>query len=106
MKTRAQYLAGECSHRQFYAQFVTPEIRAFVLARFPLRRLCQTADQENLNSIPLSSWDSMAHSLREVDEALRAAGDYPTLCGKVCILKEAAKQLIEETPGLFAEGAR
>lgn len=106
MKTRAQYLAGECSHREYYAQFVTPEIRKQVLARFPLKRLCQTSDQEHLNSIPLSGWDGLAYSMEGIAAPLRLADDFPTLCSRVCILKEAAKQLIEETPkGSFCGGA-
>lgn len=96
MKTRSQYLAGQCSHREYYAQFVTPEIRAQVLARFPLKQLCGTSDQAHLNSIPLVSWNGLTYSMRGVDTALRAAGDGPTQAGKVCILKEAAKQLIEQ----------
>lgn len=97
LKTRAQYMAGEITHREYYAQFVTPEVKAEILHRFPIERLLKTADQKNLNSIPLHSWDQAAYSLRDVDALLRAAGDGPTLAGKVCILKEAAKQLIEET---------
>jgi hypothetical protein len=94
--TRAQYMAGEVSHSAYYGQFVTQDIKALVLRRFPLAKLLATKDQENFNSIPLSGWDAASASIRGIDSKLREAGDGPTLAGKVCILKTAAKQLIAE----------
>lgn len=52
----------------------------------------------HLNTIPLHLWDRMAVPVSaRAAAALRARGDYPTLGGAVCILKEAAR-ILAETP--------
>lgn len=96
---RVDYLAKRCTHREYYAQFVTPEIRSAVLRAFPLKRLRETSDQKNLNSIPLNQWDLLAggYSTQLCATKLREAGDGCSLASSVCIPKEAAKQLIEES---------
>jgi hypothetical protein len=84
---RQQYMDHEVTHRQYYAQFVTPEIKTIVLDRFGLQRLLRSHD-EHLNDIPLGEWDSLAG---------RISADDNSLCARVCTLKEAARQLIEES---------
>jgi hypothetical protein len=94
MKTRQQYLNHECTHREYYAQFVTNATRSAVLERIGIDRLLSNA--EDLNRIPLSTWDGLMIFYRLTTEKLRLAGDFQSMAGKVCIAKEAARQLIEE----------
>ena len=92
--TRHQYLTNQCTHREYYAQFVTPDCKARVKSNIGMDRLLASTDP-NLNDIPLGEWDRLAFGIMPAD-ALRAAGDYATLGGQVCTLKEAARQVIEE----------
>ena len=100
---RSEYLAQfstvinrRAHHRAYYAQFVTP-------AHFDrLKRLVGMIDKikasqdPHLNNIPLSAWDILSVPLpAESAQRMRDCGDYPTLAGAVCILKEAANQIRE-----------
>ncbi len=92
MFTRQDYLDKKCNHRQYYAQFVDAALIAAVLNR--IGKELKSSTDDNLNDIPLARWDGMARSIRP-GASLNKAGDYPTLAGQVCILKEAARQAIE-----------
>jgi hypothetical protein len=95
--TRQQYLDGESTHREFYAQFVTEGVRRAVAKHFGIERLKQASSDPHLNSIPLAEWDGVAHwAVPSVFTKMKACGDALTLAGSVCILKEAAKQCIEK----------
>lgn len=96
MKTRKQYMAKECTHREYYGQFVTPTIKAMVLHGFTREELAASKDQ-NLNDLPLERWDRLAGGNSSTLCALRLkeVGDLPSLGSAVCILKEAARQIIE-----------
>lgn len=93
MFTRKQYLNKECSHREFYAQFVNDRVKARVLVLIGRDRILESTD-EHMNDIPLREWDRLGPvgTLREWE----AVGDYPTMAGRTCIYKEAAKQIKEE----------
>jgi hypothetical protein len=86
----------ECDHRTYYAQFVTEDIRERVRRDIGLERILRSVD-EHFNDIPLRKWDILAGGFRTqlCAQELRLHGDFPTLAGAVCILKEAAKQLKE-----------
>ncbi len=90
--TRKQYLDKECSHREYYAQFVTPGVVDRIVRRLGADRLLASQD-EHLNDIPLHIWDDIPAPMGS-GQAMRALGDYPTLAGAVCINKEAARQFI------------
>ncbi len=91
-------MSGKVSHADYYSQFVTPEIKQLVIDRIGLERLSRSTD-EHLNDITLRIWDSMA--LRFPGEPyrthtnLQANGDN-SLATAVCILKQAARQIIRE----------
>lgn len=91
MFTRKQYLDKECTHDQYYAQFVTPEVIHLVLVCIGEARI-MGSKCPHFNDIPLWEWDRIAPRL-SVGERLRECGDYPTMAGKVCILKAAANQI-------------
>jgi hypothetical protein len=89
--TRKQYMTKECTHREYHGQFVTPRIKSYVLRKFGIDRLTQSTDP-HLNDIPLREWEML-----DFRADFKAAGDYHTIAGEVCVLKEAARQLIEES---------
>jgi hypothetical protein len=84
-------------HRQYYGQYVTPAVKALVLRVIGRSVLEETPDRRHFNTIGLHRWDPLVRILPyEVVLKLRENGDYLTLVGGVCILKEAARQLWEE----------
>jgi hypothetical protein len=84
---------NRCTHRQYYAQFVTEEMKSRLVQYIGLDRLLESKD-EHLNDISLRTWDLFIAGPLAI--SLRSVGDYPTIAGNVCIAKEAARQIIEE----------
>lgn len=104
MITRKEYLALEyvddatamARHREYYSQFVTPKVKQLVLRYIGRERLLRSTDP-HLNDIKLSKWDCLVHYIDPVAvDLLREAGDFLSLGTGVCILKHAARQIIEE----------
>jgi hypothetical protein len=98
MKTREQYLNKECTHSEYYAQFVNKSVKERVESRIGKAAIL-TSTNEHFNDIPLAKWDNIysMHSLHfEMANKLKEVGDYPTLAGLVCITKEAARQIKAE----------
>lgn len=94
--TREEYLNGACTHREYYSQYVTGEQRTIVKYAIGIDRLKASKD-EHLNDIPLTLWDRIAErGIGVLGVPMKKNGDYLTLAGQVCILKEAARQLIEK----------
>lgn len=93
MKTRKQYMAKECTHREYYGQFVTKETIARVVRHIGKDRLLKSAD-EHLNDIPLELWD-MLPLFSSQFKWFEEAGDWVSLSSQVCVNKEAARQFIE-----------
>lgn len=94
MFTRKQYLNKECSHREYYAQFVTEPVKARVRMCIGWERLKNSTD-EHLNDIPLREWDRLGPVYCGRD-FWKSLGDTPSAAGLCCIYKEAARQIIEE----------
>ena len=78
--TRKQYLAKECTHQEYYNQFVTPYILKTVERAISLQAICNSSDP-HFNGIPLASWDRVARQISYSNPI--AAG--------VCIAKAAAR---------------
>ena len=89
--TRKQYLANECTHSEYYGQFVDERTKNVLLRRVGRDRIVASAD-EHFNDIELELWDALP-ALQSHD--MSAQGDFLTLAGKVCIYKEAARQIKE-----------
>lgn len=93
MIDRKEYMDGKVTHREYYAQFVNPVVKSYLLSQISLKEILASKDP-HFNDIPLHRWDRlpkvMIHKLRE-------AGDVnaDTLSNKVCIYKEAARQIRE-----------
>lgn len=97
MKTRNDYISGKCTHREYYAQFVTSDIKAAVENKFTKARLIEAFKQdEHFNTIPLHQWDNLTYICRSIGYMLKQAGDSYTLSSGVCILKAAARIIATE----------
>jgi len=96
--TRKQYLAGECTHDQYYDQLVTEELKNTVLRSIPEKQIMWSRD-ESFNDIPLRSWDWLAKFNPVEPKKFKELGDFSTLAGQVCALKAAARQIREESEG-------
>ena len=92
--TRKDYMSDKCTHEEYYGQLVTQGMKDHIARAIP-QALAKSTDPV-FNDIPLSTWDrlGMAYSLRSEFEAL---GDIKSDAGMVCVLKEAARQVKEET---------
>jgi hypothetical protein len=98
--TRQDYMNRKCSHSQYYAQFVTNEIKIHVLHCIGYEKIKKSRD-EHFNDIRLNKWDLATVSMPRVDSKMRESGDFVTLAGQVCILKEAARQIKKKGIELF-----
>ena len=94
MITRKQYMAGDCTHAEYYAQFINESVKDRVLKYIGLDAIKRSTD-EHMNDIPLQQWDSIGIT-RHTGDQFSACGDYPTLAGSVCLYKTAAKQIKAE----------
>ena len=94
MVTRNQYLNGECTDRQYYGQFVNAGTKARVLSGIGLAALKKSTDP-HFNDIPLNKWDNLVPHC-PCSAGFAKAGDYYTLAGGVCLLKEAARQILDD----------
>jgi hypothetical protein len=92
--TRKDYMSNKCTHEEYYRQLVTQGMKEHVARAIP-QALAKSTDP-NLNDISLNTWDrlGMAYGLRSEFEEL---GDIRSKAGMVCVLKEAARQVKEET---------
>lgn len=104
MMTRQEYLsfaadreAAQAAHRRYYGQFVNQRTIDYVVRAIGSDALLASTDP-HFNDIPLSKWDNLVPRL-PLAASLRDAGDYMTLCGGVCIAKEAARQYVESKRG-------
>ena len=96
MITHHQYLHEDISHRDYYAQFVTQDVKDLVTHWITMPVLL-ASDDPNLNDIPLRKWDAVASALPlSVWQMLHEAGDELSLRTGLLIVKEAAQQIIEE----------
>jgi hypothetical protein len=93
--SRLDYMNKKATHEEYYAQFVTQGVLDRVKSAFS-RRALEAGKNEHFNNIPLEYWDRLMSVVPfEIAGKLKACGDYPTKAGIVCILKEAARQMLE-----------
>ena len=83
--SRDQYLNHECTHREFYGQFVTQIIKSRVENRIGIEAILKSEDKY-FNDISLKTWDSIVGCFAA----------HTTLAEQTCILKEAANQLKDD----------
>lgn len=114
MFTRKQYIAKECTYREYYGQFVTDEIKQEVLKTFSREQLIQSIkDDEHFNNLPIRKWDNILtpgainvpidgsqcnrYLRKALNEKLREAESGISFADCVCVCKEAARQIVEES---------
>lgn len=100
MITRKEYLEGEFSHAEYYAEIVA----SVPLHSFPYQladrcRAALVAGDEHLNTIPLAEWDAYGRRLGlphspSLKANLRERGDFISDAGIVCILKSWARSQV------------
>lgn len=99
MFSRKQHMNGECSHREYYAQFAGIFMEAVAGKFKPEFLRSRLAEDEHLNNIPLSYWDMLSAGYKseyaKINEGLNGSRCW-SLAGGVCAAKEAAKQIAEE----------
>lgn len=98
LKTRQDYMNGHCTHREYYAQFVTPVTKSMVNNVINLSEVTNEKEFKALcKKLGLKVWDSLAGLLMiNPSSKIRELGDIPSICGMVCTLKESALQLVED----------
>jgi hypothetical protein len=84
-------MAKECSHEEYYGQFVNTLITSVIDRRIGVKAIL-ASDDEHFNDIPLSRWDAAGKEfLGDARRALEAAGDIMSMASLVCIGKAAAR---------------
>lgn len=88
----------EHPHQQYYGQFVTNEIKDLVKTTFGIKKLVKAYSKDPIfNNIPMKRWDALGYLEHYLDRTLIiATGQGYSNAGAVCVLKEAARQLVEE----------
>ena len=102
MFTRKDYInakGGDAAYRRYYGEVIEAMGGAKSIATpftdEQVRTTIESGDKD-LSTLPLRTWDNAVFYLRGADKALRERGDYLTLSGGVCILKEAARLKIAD----------
>lgn len=109
MFTRHQYMTHECTHEQYYSQFVTPGIKAAIRNYFGTDNLVASTNP-HFNDIPLTKWDMFigykalenklspnhifASIIAKLKEANGSGGYSPS--DFTCISKQAAREIVAE----------
>lgn len=91
--TRRDYLNRKCTHRQYYSQFVNTNTKNQLLRYIPKKEIVASKDP-HFNDIKIRRWDAIP-AIAGTNDKMKKKGDYLTLAGKVCVYKEAAKQIKE-----------
>lgn len=101
MFTRVQYIDHECSHRDYYGQFVTPRAENYVARMIGANRLRESKDP-HMNDIPLHLWDELdmretfGHDLWRKANGHDDSKTYPwSMSANVCLAKQAAYAWLE-----------
>lgn len=98
MMTRREYMDTPVedraeAHRAYYSQFVSEYTKSLVLSHVATKKELMASTEQAFNDIPLARWDRAYVGPKD---KMRELGDFPSLAGSVCILKEAARQIVEE----------
>lgn len=100
--TRKQYLDGEVTFEQFYRAVNQTAGLVFSPDHALMPRILECLEQgdEHLNRIPLNTWDRLASwAQNSLTRALKEHGDFYSLSGGVCCLKQAARDAAARVRG-------
>jgi hypothetical protein len=96
MVTYQQYRDGSSTHKEYFGQFVTPNILALVRVMIGSNRIIQSTDQ-HLNDIPLQEWSNLVPAIeRHARATFTTTGGEWCLGFGVCIAKAAATRIQQE----------
>ena len=93
--TRKDYMTDKCTHAEYYGQLVTQGMKEHVARAIP-QGLARSTDP-HFNDIPLATWDRIGSVYRLLGPEFEKLGDFMSSAGLVCVLKEAARQVKEES---------
>ena len=97
--TRADYMSGKVSFADFYRAVANTAGISYrnadpaFLARV---KAALASGDEHLNTIPLVEWDHRGCGLLAAARAFKAHGDFDSMAGRVCLLKQVAKDAVQE----------
>lgn len=97
--TREQYIAGECSHETYYAQFVTSAVIETVKHNIGEDKIAASIDK-HFNDIPLHKWDMLRTAIFHTMNSKKFGKLQPygfALSDAVCIAKQAARMIKENS---------
>lgn len=97
--SRADYMNGTVDFATYYRAVAKTAGISYAHAEpaFLARVKAALANgDEHLNTLPLSLWDKRGEGLIGIGKAFKAHGDNDSLAGRVCILKQAAKDAVQE----------
>jgi len=105
--TRQQYLDGDVTHREYYAQFITPEMVRDVKTHISVA-VIKASKNEHFDDIPIKKWDALSGCVfqcgqlvrrpmipKSLADRVRAVGDGVSPSTLICIYKEIARQIQE-----------
>jgi len=95
---REQYLAGELTFTEYY-RHVNERAGIKITDKDTIVRIHEALAKgdEHLNSIPHTSWDGLAAPYKQrLSAAFKEAGDFWSLAGGVCALKQAARDAVSK----------
>lgn len=94
--TRQDYMTGKVTFAEFYrAVNATAGLKITDADLLQRVRAALAAGDEHLNTIPLPVWDGRAMFARcALSRALREHGDFYSMAGGVCCLKQAARDAV------------
>lgn len=91
--TKKAYMAGECTHEQYYAQFITDDGIAMVQRSTAFKRMIKKGSKDT-SSVEVQVWDLIGTD-GEAVMLLKSLGDFWSISAAVCINKAIARQLLE-----------
>lgn len=95
MFTRQQYMNRECTHDEFYGQFVNELVIRCVASAIGVARIKGSTDP-HFNDIPLREWDGLHRWLYGTVKASHLRIGYTggvSLSDTVCVAKAAARRI-------------
>ena len=91
--TKKAYMAGECTHEQYYAQFITDDGIHMVQRSTAFKRMIKKGSKDT-SSVEVQIWDLIGTD-GEAVTLLKSMGDCWSMSAAVCINKAIALQLLE-----------
>lgn len=94
MFTRHQFTNNECTHSEYYSQFITDDIKRLVIGLIGIKQITESIEP-NFNDISLQKWDLLYEAMYfTIDiKKIRNCNDYFSLGFSTCIAKEAASHI-------------